>query len=147
MSVHLIKLAVGVEDFEHLARLQKDRMREFKAQGLSENPRHFTRMKPKREVELLDGGSIYWVIKGAIRARQKLVALDSYTDDEGVKRCAMVLDPHLVATQTRPHRAFQGWRYLDPVKAPQDIDADGGGDGVADIPSELAQDLDALGLL
>jgi len=143
VSVHLIKLAVGVEDFEHLAQLQKNRMAEFKAQGLSENPRHFTRMRPKREAELLDGGSIYWVIKGAVRARQKLVALDSYTDEEGVKRCALVLHPELVATQTRPHRAFQGWRYLGPAKAPKDIDADAGGD----IPAELAEDLEALGLL
>lgn len=143
MSVHLIKLAVGVEDFEHLARLQKARMAEFKAQGLSEHPRHFTRMRPKREVELLDGGSIYWVIKGVIRARQELVAFDSYTDDEGVKRCIFVLDPHLVATQGRPHRAFQGWRYLDPAKAPKDAAGDVGGD----IPAELAQDLEALGLL
>ena len=143
MTVHLIKLAVGVEDFEHLARLQKNRIAEFKAQGLSENPRHFTRMKPKREAELLDGGSIYWVIKGAVRARQKLVAFDSYTDDEGVKRCAIVLHPELVATQNRPHRAFQGWRYLDPAKAPKDIDAD----GASDIPPELAGDLEALGLL
>lgn len=143
MSVHLIKLAVGVEDFEHLAQLQKNRMAEFKAQGLSENPRHFTRMRPKREAELLDGGSIYWVIKGAVRARQKLVALDNYTDEEGVKRCALVLHPELVATQNRPHRAFQGWRYLDPAKAPKDIDGDAGGD----IPAELAEDLEALGLL
>jgi len=143
VSVHLIKLAVGVEDFEHLAQLQKNRMAEFKAQGLSENPRHFTRMRPKREAELLDGGSIYWVIKGAVRARQKLVALDSYTDEEGVKRCALVLHPELVATQNRPHRAFQGWRYLDPAKAPKDTDADAGGD----IPAELAEDLEALGLL
>ena len=143
MSVHLIKLAVGVEDFEHLAQLQKNRMAEFKVQGLSENPRHFTRMRPKREVELLDGGSIYWVIKGAVRARQELVAFESYTDGEGVKRCIFVLHPELVATQSRPHRAFQGWRYLDPAKAPKDIDAD----GTTGIPSELAEDLEELGLL
>ena len=143
MSVHLIKLAVGIDDFDHLACLQKQRMAAFKAQGLSENPRHFTRMKPKREIELLDGGSIYWVIKGAIRARQELVAFDSYTDEEGVRRCAIVLDPELVATQNRPHRAFQGWRYLDPAKAPKDAV----GDGDTDLPLELAEDLDALGLL
>ncbi|HEY9079080.1 DUF1489 domain-containing protein [Magnetovibrio sp.] len=143
MTVHLIKLAVGVEDFEHLAQLQKQRMAQFQAQGLSANPRHFTRMKPKREAELLDGGSIYWVIKGAIRARQKLVAFDSYVDDEGGRRCAIVLDPQLVATQNRPHRAFQGWRYLAPAKAPKDSS----GDEAADLPPELARDLEALGLL
>jgi len=144
VSVHLIKLCVGVEDFDHLARLQKKRIAEFKAQGLSPHPRHYTRMKPKREAELLDGGSIYWVIKGVIRARQKLVAFDSYTDEEGIRRCAIVLDPDLIATRNRPHRPFQGWRYLDPAKAPDD--ASGGGDDV-DLPPDLVRDLDTLGLL
>lgn len=143
MNVHLIKLAVGVEDFDHLAALQQNRIQQATARGDTPNPRHYTRMKPKREAELLDGGSIYWVIKGVIRARQNLLGFESYTDEEGVRRCAFVLDPHLVATQNRPHRAFQGWRYLDPAKAPGD--AKDGED--ADLPQELARDLDALGLL
>ena len=143
MNVHLIKLAVGVEDFDHLAALQQNRIQQAKDRGQSPNPRHYTRSKPKREAELLDDGSIYWVIKGVVRARQKLLAFESYIDEEGVRRCAFVLDPHLVATQNRPHRAFQGWRYLDPAKAPCDA---GEGDS-ADLPPELARDLDALGLL
>lgn len=141
--MHLIKLAVGVEDFDHLAQLQQQRMAAFVAQGLSANPRHVTRMKPKREAEVLNGGSIYWVIKGAIRARQELQAFESYSDDEGVKRCVMVLSPKLVATQNRPHRAFQGWRYLDPAKAPPDAGFTPNGD----MPLELARDLEELGLL
>lgn len=141
--MHLIKLAVGVEDFDHLVSLQQNRIVQAEAQGLSPNPRHITRMTPKRQKELLDGGSIYWVIKGAVRARQKLVALETFIDEEGVRRCAFVLDPDLIATKNCPHRAFQGWRYLDPVKAPDD--ASGGPDD--NLPDELARDLDALGLL
>jgi len=143
MNVHLMKLAVGVEDVDHLARLQRQRSADFQARGLSPQPRHFTRMTPKRVAELLDGGSMYWVIKGVIRVRQLLLAFDRYTDEHGVKRCAIVLHPGLVATQNRPQRAFQGWRYLDPAKAPEDASG-GGGDG---LPVDLARELDALGLL
>jgi len=147
VSIHLIKLAVGVEDVDHLAALQAKRIEDSKARGLSDNPRHYTRMKPKREDELLDGGSIYWVIKGAVRARQKLLAFESYRDEEGVKRCAIVLDPDLMPTQSLPHRAFQGWRYLDPLKAPSDAQGnarDGAGDT---LPADMVRDLEALGLL
>lgn len=147
MNIHLIKLAVGVEDFDHLAALQAKRIEDNKARGLSANPRHYTRMKPKREDELLDGGSIYWVIKGAVRARQKLLAFETYRDEEGVKRCAMVLDPDLISTQNHPHRAFQGWRYLDPAKAPPDALGNGQGETGDNLPAELARDLEALGLL
>lgn len=143
MSVHLIKLAVGVEDFDHLASIQQHRIQQAVAQGLPANPRHITRMTPKRQKELLDGGSIYWVIKGVIRARQTLVGFENYTDEEGVRRCAFILDPNLIPTRNRPHRAFQGWRYLDPAKAPPDAD----GNDADDLPPELARDLDALGLL
>jgi len=139
----MIKLAVGVEDFEHLAQLQQGRIAQAQAHGLSPNPRHYTRMTPRRQKELLDGGSIYWVIRGMIRARQELVAFENYTDEEGVRRCAIVLDPDLKPTRLKPHRAFQGWRYLDPAKAPED--SQGSGDN--DLPAELAADLEDLGLL
>lgn len=141
-TVHLIKLAVGVEDLDHLAQLQRARLEENAARGLSPHPRHVTRMRPRREKEVLHGGSMYWVIKGVIRARQHIVALEDVMGEDGVKRCAIVLDPELVPTQARAHRAFQGWRYLDPAKAPPD----GRGDE-ADLPADLARDLDALGLL
>ena len=143
MTIHMIKLAVGVEDVEHLAELQQNRIAQSKAQGLSPNPRHFTRMTPRRQSKLLDGGSIYWVIKGVIRVRQELVGFEGYTDEEGVNRCAIVLDPELIHTQGRPHRAFQGWRYLEPAKAPPDAKESDN----TELPQELARDLEALGLL
>jgi len=143
MTTHLIKLAVGVEDVEHLAQLQAGRMQANAAAGLGPYPRHITRQRPKREAELLDGGSIYWVIKGVIRARQRVRALEGLVDNEGVSRCAIVLNPDLHPTQAKPHRAFQGWRYLDPAKAPRDAVK---GEAQA-MPDELARALDDLGLL
>ena len=143
MGVHLIKLAVGVENFAHLSQLQAARIRHNEMAGLGPHPRHITRQRPRRETELLDGGSIYWVIKGVIRARQRIKALEDQVDADGVSRCAMVLDADLRPTHPKVHRAFQGWRYLDPVKAPKD--ALPGDD--QDLPNDLARALDDLGLL
>jgi len=142
VAVHLIKLAVGVGDFEHLARLQAHRIDANRAAGLEPYPRHVTRHRPKRAAELLDGGSIYWVIKGQIRARQRIRAFEDAVGEDGTTRCAIVLDAELVATSPRAHRAFQGWRYLDPAKAPPDAPQGG-----ADLPGDLARDLGDLGLL
>lgn len=143
MPIHLIKLAVGVEDFDHLAALQAARTGHNAARKGGVCPRHVTRQRPKREAELLDGGSLYWVIKGHIRARQRITALEDVVDEEGVSRCAIVLDAQLHATRPKAQRPFQGWRYLDPQNAPPDASAkDGEG-----LPDDLAAELDDLGLL
>jgi len=146
MSVHLIKLAVGVEDVDHLAALQAQRARDNDQAGLGPNPRHYTRQRPKRDAELVDGGSIYWVIRGQVRVRQRVLGLESYMDEDGKSRCALILDSGLVPVCLTPHRAFQGWRYLDPAKAPPDIKGFGF-DDMDGVPGELARDLGALGLL
>ena len=142
-NVHLIKLAVGVEDFDHLAQLQAQRIRDNDAGGLGPYPRHITRQRPKRGPELVGGGSIYWVIKGVVRARQRILALEDVVDADGISRCALVLDADLRPTRPKAHRPFQGWRYFDPANAPKDSTP---GDG-ADIPDDLARTLDNLGLL
>lgn len=146
MSVHLIKLAVGVEDVEHLAALQAQRARDNERAGLGPNPRHYTRQRPKREPELVDGGSIYWVIRGQVRVRQRVLGLDTYMDEDGKSRCALILDVDLVPVLLTAHRPFQGWRYLDPAKAPPDA-GDANDDDAGGVPGELARDLGALGLL
>lgn len=146
MSVHLIKLAVGVEDVEHLARLQSHRIRANALAGLGPYPRHVTRHRPKRAEELIAGGSIYWVIKGQIRARQRIRGFETVDGDDGRTHTAIVLDADLMPTRAKPHRAFQGWRYLDPAKAPQDA-ASGAGRGGDELPADLASALDDLGLL
>ena len=141
MTLHLIKLCVGADSIEDLAHWQKQRAAERRKKGGKVEVMHVTRMTPKRGDELLAGGSLYWVIKGQIAVRQKLVALKPVVC-EGVPHCALVLDKKLVPTMRRTHRAFQGWRYLDPDDAPRDLKASD-----KSIPDELRAQLTELGLL
>ena len=105
--------------------------------------KHTTRMVPKRREELLDGGSLYWVIRGYVSLRQSLIDIRPFVDKEGISRCHLVYDKEMVLVSPRPRRAFQGWRYLDAKDAPPDIgkgDADG-------LPDMLRRELAELGLL
>lgn len=145
MTVHLIKLCVGIESLSHLSERQKYRMAEAAAKGETAVLRHLTRSTPRRRDEVLDGGSIYWVIKGAVRARQRIVDIDTAVNHKGLPRCALIFDPELVPVRARPHRAFQGWRYLEPADAPED--AIGVQDDADELPVEMAEELRALGLL
>ena len=115
--VHLLKLSVGTESVEDLAQWQAGHAQRF-ADGL---PRHVTRMWPRREADILAGGSIYWVIKGLVQCRQRILRLDRVTGQDGTERCAIVLEPGLIRTATAPKRPFQGWRYLVPSDAPPDL--------------------------
>ena len=142
MTLHLIKLCVGADSIEDLADWQKKRAAERKEKGGDGRVMHITRMTPKRAEELLDGGSLYWVIKGQIAVRQELVALKPVTR-EGVPHCALVLKTKLIPTVRRTHRAFQGWRYLDPKDAPRDLKAR----DMAALPDVLRAELTELGLL
>lgn len=139
MPLHLIKLCVGIERFEELVAWQQLRQRK---DGVL---RHVTRMTPRRGEELLDGGSIYWVIKGNIQARQRLLELRPLVNDAGIAHCALILDPKLIRTRPYPRRPFQGWRYLKPTDAPQDLGR--GRAGQDTIPPEMHAELMALGLL
>ena len=143
MTLHLIKLSVGTESIADLADWQKKRAAERRKKGGSGDTMHITRMTPKRAEELLDGGSIYWVIKGQIAVRQRLIELRAVTRG-GTPHCALVLDKTLVPTDRRFHRAFQGWRYLDPNDAPRDLK---GRSKVAALPEALHAELAQLGLI
>ena len=144
MTVNLIKLAVGIDSFSHLQQRQAARLSE--AAGSSEpRLRHLTRSTPRRADEILDGGSIYWVIKRSIRARQRIVNIDKTVNHKGMPRCALILDPELVPVQARPCRPFQGWRYLEQKDAP--VDALGFQDDADALPAEMAEELRELGLL
>ena len=114
---HLMKLSVGTESVEDLSDWQASQRARWPA-GCAV---HVTRMWPKREVEVLNGGSIYWVIKGVILCRQRIVGLEQVEGGDGITRCAIVLDQEIIRTQSAPRRAFQGWRYLDPKDAPPDL--------------------------
>lgn len=116
-TVHLIKLSVGSEDVPGLTAWQSQK----RAQAPDGNPRHITRMWPKRAEEVLNGGSIYWVIKGVILCRQPILRLDEYRDTDGIRRCSVVCKPGLIRVEATPKRAFQGWRYLNVDDAPSDL--------------------------
>ena len=145
MTVHLIKLAVGVESVDHLAELQSGRLAEARAQAREPVLRHITRSRPQRAGEVVDGGSLYWVIKRVIQVRQRIVDVQSAAKADGRPACALVLDPDLVRIRPRAHRPFQGWRYLRPEDAPPDGHTGSG--GVDALPSEMAEELRRLGLL
>ena len=115
--VHLIKLNVGSETVADLKNWQSEK----RAKAPDGNPRHLTRMWPKREIDLLKGGSIYWVIKGFLQCRQRILRLDEIIGQDGIRRCAIVLDPEIILTTSVKKRPFQGWRYLEPNRAPVDL--------------------------
>mgnify|MGYP001627495098 CR=1 FL=1 len=132
--LHLVKLCVGVDRIEQLTqwgRLERGR-------GLA--PIITTRQTPKRAAEILEGGSLYWVIKGQILCRQRIVRLDPF-EDGAITRCEIELDPEVIPTAPSPRRAFQGWRYLEPKDAPADLSRV----GATDLPSELVSELRSLG--
>jgi hypothetical protein len=132
--LHLIKLCVGCDSVEDLAAWQRKR---------SQPPEHWTRNHPQRAAEITAGGSLYWVIKGQVRVRQRIVKLERREDEEGVW-CALVLGRRLTRVQARFHRPFQGWRYLEKEDAPPDLVK---GQPADDLPEKLASELRALGLL
>ncbi len=112
MTLHLIKLCVGCDSVEDLAEWIAERQKARRRRGGRAEHVHVTRMVPRRVDELTDGGSLYWVIKGTVQARQRLLDIRPFVDDEGIGRCRLVLEPRLVLTEWQPRRPFQGWRYL-----------------------------------
>jgi hypothetical protein len=144
MPLHLIKLCVGAESIEDLEEWIGERVAERRKRGERQLSLHVTRMAPKRGDQLLDGGSLYWVIKGQVAARQRLEAIETFTDKDGIGRCRLWMEPNVTPVLPRPYRPFQGWRYLNPKDAPPDLRASS---GIAEMPEELRRELSGLGLL
>ena len=144
MTQHIIKLSVGSESYDDMAAWQKLRLKEMRAKGVAPELIHVTRMTPKRTDEVLNGGSIYWVVKGGIIARQKLLELRPMKKD-GVPHCGLVYDKKLIPVRWQPRRAFQGWRYLDPKDAPADLKP--GEISEEAMPADMKKELRELGLL
>lgn len=143
MPLHLIKLAVGADDIDAIKTYQQRRA-QTRPDGTTAVP-VFTRMVPKRGTDVTDGGSLYWVVRGSIACRQRVLDIDTGTDDEGRAYCIISVDPTLVPTVPTGQRPFQGWRYLEAEKAPADL-SDAGGAG-EELPAHLAAELRSLGLL
>lgn len=146
MPLHLKKLAPGIESVAELKARQKRHLRVAKTADGHKVLNYRTGIAPKRLEEIMDGGSLYWVIKGFIRARQLIWFIGPVQDSEGNTFCRIQLDPKIVPTEAVPHRPFQGWRYLKPEEAPPDIRLDTA-QGLDDLPPRLLRELRELGLL
>lgn len=142
MALHLLKLCVGATSIDDLREWVAHRALNVMSAGHAPHSFHTTRMVPKRTEELLDGGSLYWVIKGQVQARQRLLDITTFTDGEGIGRCNLILGPEVIDTDFQPRRPFQGWRYLTEADAPRDLACE-----TADMPSDLRRELTELGLI
>lgn len=142
--MHMIKLCVGVATLEELESYRSERAHWWGADYGEDVHVHRTRMRPKQADQIEGQGSIYWVISGVIRARQRILRLAEAADSEGRGCCDIIMAPDLVRVAPRPKRPFQGWRYLRPDEAPADL----GGSGFEEAGSmELAEELARLGLI
>lgn len=144
-ALHLVKLCVGADTVEDLAEWQALKIAERKAAGLDPRPRHVTRMWPRRDAELVPGGSLYWVIRGLILVRQPIQGLERVVGQDGIQRCGLILDPGLVRTEARPRSAFQGWRYFKAEDAPPDLSPEKQDE--AGLPHHLQTTLSDLGVI
>ncbi len=144
MPLHLIKLCVGCDSVADLEDWIKQKLKEKKRRGQKSEHIHTTRMLPKRAEELI-GGSLYWVIRGQITCREKILDIRATTGKDGIRRCQVVLDGKVVLVEPRPRAAFQGWRYLEAKEAPRDLSR--AAPGAAKMPEAMRRELRELGLL
>ena len=140
MALNILKLCVGADSVEDLLQWQAQHLGHWPA-GRAE---HITRMWPKRAEEVLDGGSLYWVIKGQVLARQRILALEPRQGADGIARCALVLDAQVIRTDAAARRPFHGWRYLAAEESPRDLPK--GRALETALPASLAQALAEIGL-
>jgi hypothetical protein len=145
MPLHLIKLSVGTDSVADLEDWIEKKLKEKKRRGQKGERIHTTRMVPKRAEELIDGGSIYWVIRGQVMCRERILDVRPFTDKDGIGRCRLVLDPKCVPVEPRPRSAFQGWRYLEDKDAPRDLAR--AAPGASRMPENMRRELRELGLL
>lgn len=146
MPLHLIKLAVGCDSVRELKEWVAERMKTAKKKRLPLHHVHITRMTPKRVEEILAGGSLYWVIRGEIAAREKVIGIEPFRDKDGIGRCRLLMQPKVIAVSPRPMRPFQGWRYFTEDSAPPDL-GKAAAANVAAMPEPMRRELRDLGLL
>lgn len=143
--LHMLKLCVGADSIRDLEEWIEENRIAFRRMGRDYEQMHTTRMVPKRTAEIIGQGSLYWVIRGQVSARQRILDIRPFTDGEGIGRCHLVLAQPVIPVEPRPCRPFQGWRYLQAKDAPRDLPA--GGEGAADMPEDMRRELAGLGLL
>jgi hypothetical protein len=138
MTLHLVKLCVGVTEVSELTSWIKEK------HAARETSYHVTRMWPRRESEIVPGGSLYWVIRGMILCRQQIVGFEEVVDKEGIKRCRILMNKKVKLVRPVPRRAFQGWRYLEGADAPPDLTK---GAAKGSLSEKMRRELAELGLL
>jgi hypothetical protein len=145
MPLHLIKLCVGCDSVSDLEDWIRHKLKDKKRRGQKPEHIHTTRMVPKRAAELTSGGSLYWVIRGQITCRERILDVRPFIDKDGIGRCRVVLDGKVVLVEPRPRAAFQGWRYLEAKEAPRDLSR--AAPGAVRMPETMRRELRELGLL
>src|SRR5579875_1501870 len=145
MALHLIKLCVGCDSVRELEDWIRQKLADKRRRGQKPEHIHTTRMLPKRAAELVDGGSLYWVIRGQIACRERILDIRPTTGRDGIRRCQVVLDGKVKLVEPRPRAAFQGWRYLEDKEAPRDLSR--AAPGAAKMPEAMRRELRELGLL
>lgn len=144
-TIHLLRTAAGLKDLQELQDVQ-GHFRTRSVKGLGQVVVVTTRNTPKRADELLNGGSLYWIVKNAIQARQDILDIRTVKDADGQTQCQILLAPQIMRVLPVAQKAVQGWRYLDGAKAPRDLGVMGGANDDAP-PEDMAQELRNLGLL
>jgi hypothetical protein len=144
MTINLIKLCVGCDSVADLEDWVAQKLKEKKRRKQKPEHIHTTRMMPKQTEQLI-GGSLYWVIRGQVSCRERILDIRPTTGKDGIRRCQIVMDGKIVPVESKPYRAFQGWRYYDSKDAPRDLTK--AGKGLAKIPEPLRRELRELGLL
>ncbi len=145
MALHLIKLCVGCDSVADLEDWIRQKLKEKRRRGQKAEHIHTTRMVPKRAAELKNGGSLYWVIRGQIACRERILDVRPFVDKDGIGRCRIALDGKLILVEPRLRSAFQGWRYFEAKEAPRDLSR--AAPGAARMPENMRRELQQLGLL
>ncbi len=151
MTVHLAKLCVGIDSIDELSRYRDDLAAKLRKRGRPLEDQHVTRTRPKRDAEVLAGGSLYWVIRGIMCVRHRILRLDDVAGADGTTYCAIVYDPTVIVTEARPRRPFRGWRYLEAEDAPPDLQDQRAAlrqvKAEGQLPANLLRELKSLGLM
>ncbi|MBH68207.1 MAG: lysophospholipase [Rhodospirillaceae bacterium] len=145
MMVNLVKLCVGIDTVDELMRVQASRREQQVKRGGERLNIHITRNRPKRAAEIIQNGSLFWVMRRQIRARQLILRIEEVNDAEGRKRCGLILDSSIIRTEPKPCRPFQGWRYMELADSPPDLSLTA--QSRVEMPIEMQEELRALGLL